>query len=675
MIRKVSATGVVTTLAGSINSGSTDGLGSAASFYRPTGLAVDASGNVYVADCYNYKIRKISPLGVVTTLAGSGSAGSADGIGSAASFNCPYGVALDAQGNLYVGDQYNDKIRKISPSGAVTTFAGTSTGYVDGTANTAQFKSPTGIAVDASGNVYVADQDNNMIRKISPSGIVTSLAGNGSPFGLGRGSADGIGSAASFYYPTGVTVDISGNVYVADMFNNKIRKVSATGTVTTFAGSNSYGNADGTGSAASFYYPTGVGLDTAGNIYVADMNNSIIRKVSNFGVVTTLAGSGSAGSADGTGSLASFNYPTGVAVDVSGNVYVADARNNKIRKISTSGIVTTLAGSGSAGSADGTGSAASFNYPNGVTVDATGNVYVADMYNQKIRKVSPLGVVTTLAGSGNFGNVDGTGSAASFYYPSGVAVDVSGNVYVADWDNNEIRKVSSSGVVSTLVAGVPTGAFTKNHISIMGVNNNISLVGPFGVAVDLVGNVYVAEKANNHIRKVSPYGVVTNLAGSEQSGSADGTDITSSFNDPSGVAIDPIGNVYVADANNHKIRKVFQGIYTINPALPSGLILDENTGIVSGSPTAKSSAKNYTITAKNAAGSNSTIISIAVCDNTSSVTNISICTSALPYSWNGSRTAAGTFTYTTTNSLGCDSVATLNLTVIKTPSISSFTPV
>jgi sugar lactone lactonase YvrE len=277
------------------------------------------------------------------------------------------------------------------------------------------------------------------------------------------GSADGAGSEARFNYPSGVAVDSAGNAYVADTGNNRIRKMTSAGVVTTLAGSaSSSGYADGTGSAAQFYFPSGLAVDSSGTVYVADTENHTIRKVTAAGVVTTLAGLAKVfGSTDGTGSEALFDSPSSVAADSAGNVYVADFGNQTIRKVTPVGVVTTLAGLSQpnpdglggfvGGSADGTGNAARFHYPRGVAVDSTGNVYVADAGNHTIRKVTQAGVVTTLGGlAGSFGSVDGTGSAARFgsystccsYAPGpyGVAVDGAGNVYVADTRNNTIRK-------------------------------------------------------------------------------------------------------------------------------------------------------------------------------------------------------------------------------------------
>jgi streptogramin lyase len=333
----------VTTLAGTAGTyGSADGTGAAARFNNPNGVATDVSGNVYVVDSSNHTIRKIAPAGVVTTLAGKSFG--ADGTGAEASFYGPRGVATDAGGNVYVADQYNHTIRKITPAGVVTTLAGTAGTYgsADGTGAAARFNSPLGVATDAGGNVYVADQYNHTIRKITPAGVVTTLAGTAEV----TGSADGTGAAARFNRPYGVATDASGNVYVGDRFNYTIRKITPAGVVTTLAGTaGTSGGADGTGAAARFNSPLGVATDVSGNVYVADQGNQAIRKITPAGVVTTLAGTaGTYGSADGTGAAASFYQPRGVATDTSGNVYVTDTLNSTIRKITPAGVVTTLVG-------------------------------------------------------------------------------------------------------------------------------------------------------------------------------------------------------------------------------------------------------------------------------------------------------------------------------------------
>jgi serine/threonine-protein kinase len=340
----------------------------------------------------------------------------------------------------------------VKPAGVtVSTFSAPATGLhgpaggcaTPGSGGVGVFCEPDGIAVDSQGAVFVSDFDNlppadfNAILKIAPSGTATTLAGSNV-----AGSADASGSAASFNLPEGLAVDGVGNVYVADAGNNKIRVITPTGGVTTFAGSGVLGSANGPGPAASFSFPTGVAVDAGGNVYVADSGNNLIRAITPAGVVTTLAGSGNAGSANGTGATASFNSPFGVAVGSAGNVYVADSGNNLIRVVASGGVVTTLAGSGAVGSANGPASAASFRFPSDVTVDAAGNLYVADQGNNLIRVITPAGMVSTLAGSGKAGSANGAASAASFSSPFAVAVDRQGNVYVSDAGNNLIRKIA-----------------------------------------------------------------------------------------------------------------------------------------------------------------------------------------------------------------------------------------
>jgi sugar lactone lactonase YvrE len=611
------------TLAG-MAPGSADGTGSSARFLNPGAVAVDGSGNLYVADSGNSTIRKITPAGVVTTFAGSpGSIGSADATGGSARFNRPQGVAADSAGNVYVADTGNNAIRKITPDGAVTTLAlgavhlsgpqgvavdgagnvyvadtgaadivkitpageawslaGDGTGWADGAGSSAKFSQPRGVAVDGAGNVYVADMGNNTIRRISAPNVVTTIAGKAPSFiqdpGVGMsdieyfpGSTDGTGTAALFCGPQGVAVDRAGNVYVADSGNNTIRRITPAGTVTTIAGSppspstpsigssiylygaaGSYGSADGIGKAARFAAPLGVAVDSAGNVYVADTGNDTIRSITPSGAVATLAGTAIQGADDGTGGAAQFFRPVGVALDYARNLYVADAYNHAIRKITPAGAVTTLAGSpGKAGSADGTGSAALFNYPEGVAVDGTGNVYVADTYNDTIRKITPAGLVTTLAGSpGNAGSADGTGGSARFDCPFGVAVDGVGNVYVGDSSNHEVRRITPTGVVTTLAGSPPIPGGSDTLPQFDAVN---------GIAADSSGNVYVA--SDYALQKVTPAGVVTTLAGNAHAnggGNADGAGSAAEFGDAEAVALDGAGNLYVTDLGNNAIRKV-----------------------------------------------------------------------------------------------------------------------
>jgi DNA-binding beta-propeller fold protein YncE len=310
----------------------------------------------------------------------------------------------------------------------------------------ASFSGPNGVAMDSSGGTIIADTGNSTIRKIVTTGsvnTVSTLAGTASV----TGSQDGSGAVASFNNPYGIANDSAGSIYVADTNNNTIRRISPQGLVSTLAGTAGINGSDnGTGVAASFSYPYNIAVDSAGTIYVADNGNNIIRKITAAGVVTTLAGTaGVTGSADGTGSGASFNGPTGIAVDSAGNVYVADTQNSTIRKISPAGVVTTPAWA----------TTANFVFPYGIAIDSTGTIYVSDNGNNVIRKITSSGVVTTLAGTaGVIGSADGTGSGASFNSPSGIAINSAGDVYVADTGNNTVRKITAAGVVSTVVGVV-----------------------------------------------------------------------------------------------------------------------------------------------------------------------------------------------------------------------------
>jgi hypothetical protein len=305
-------------------------------------------------------------MGYVSTFAG-GSGGYADGTGTAAQFNLASGITKDASGNLFVCDRDNHRIRKITPAGVVTTFAGSTMGFVDGTGTAARFNQPYSITIDAAGNLYVGDRINHAIRKITPAGVVTTLAGNGSP-----GSTNGTGGAASFNEPLGVAADAAGNIFVADYINGLIRKVTQAGVVTTYQNPG---------------HVFGLVVDAANNIYFTEYNNYRVSKYDASGVFSVVAGSIAPGNADGTGVAASFNFPSGIALDASGNLYVTDAFNHRIRKITPAGVVTTLAG-GTAGNANGTGTAAGFDTPLALCGDFANNaLYICDFGNSRIRKL------------------------------------------------------------------------------------------------------------------------------------------------------------------------------------------------------------------------------------------------------------------------------------------------
>jgi len=323
---------------------------------------------------------------------------------------------------------------------SVTTHVGTgnTSGSADGTPGS--FRNPYGIAIDSAKNLYVSDTLNNTIRKITPARVVSTLAGTAGLFG----STDGTGAAARFNFPLGLAVDASGNVFVADAKNSVVRRITPAGAVTTYAGAPSqFGSADGPAANARFFLPYGVAIDGDGNLYVADSGNHTIRKITATGVVSTLAGSAmQSGFVDGTGSAARFNSPWGIAVDRSGVLYVSDNQNNAIRRVTATGVVSTLAGSaaGSAGSQDGAGGAARFDQPRGLTVDVSGNVSVMDYGNSTLRQITAAGVVSTVAGSAKIiGDADSVGANARFYDPTDVVADGS-SLYIVDSSNNVIRK-------------------------------------------------------------------------------------------------------------------------------------------------------------------------------------------------------------------------------------------
>jgi sugar lactone lactonase YvrE len=553
-IWKLSPTGVATLLAGSPGiSGAVDGPGNAARFNDPSGIAVDRLGNVYVSDFQNHTIRKISRDGTVTTLAGlAGVSGTADGVGATARFNAPLGVAADEGGNLFVADANSSTIRKVTPAGLVTTFAGVPGSFGPGRAG--EFRRPYGVTVDRAGNVYVSDHIDTVIRKITPAGQVTTLAGT-SGF---TGATDGTGSAARFVSPFGVAADTAGNLFVADRGNHTIRRVTPDGVVTTVAGlAPLAGSRDGSGMAARFNAPYGLAVDNAGNIYVTDTFNTLVRRIDASGVVTTFAGVlASNGSVDGSGDIARFNEPYGVAVDEAGAIFVADRFNHTVRRISTTGVVTTVAGSaGEPGSADGIASAARFSNPMGLTIDRMGNLYIADSGNGTIRKLTN-GVVTTIAGTaGMAGNQDGVGGAARFFQPQAIALDGAGNLYIADTLNTSrfrtsaIRKLAPTGIVTTLAqAPLGTGAVTPTET---GFNSAT------GIAIDAAGTIYFVDMLAMVIRRLNADGTTTTFAGMPgRAGSSDGSGADARFNVPFSLAIDLTGNLIVADWNNHTLRRI-----------------------------------------------------------------------------------------------------------------------
>lgn len=374
--------------------------------------------------------------------------------------------------------------------------------------------------------------------------------------------------------------------------------------VSTFAGSGTQGLADGNGTAASFRFPTYVALDGLGNVLVVDRSNHVIRKIDSNADVTTFAGTGAIGMENGNVTTATFRFPDAAVTDSNGNIFITDQSNHSIRKITPEGIVFTFAGTGSIGSNDGDGATASFYYPAGITVDGDDNLYIADFGNHKVRKITPDGIVSTFAGTGFAGAQEGSALSATFNGLTGVAMDSQNNLFVADYYNNKIRKIDTLGNVSTFAG---TGIAGAND----GTATEASFNYPATISIDSHDNLFLTDENNNKIRKIAPNGTTTTYAGNGTVGSDEGLALTASFNHPTGLVVDGTV-VYVSDYQNHKIRRIDRYGYTISPNLPSGLTFDEATGIISGTPTTTLPPTDFVVTATNSFGSDSFVITIAV---------------------------------------------------------------
>jgi len=512
-IRMVDTAGTITTVAGTGTAGFSGDSGPAtnAQLSGPSGVAVDGAGNLFIADTTNQRIRTVDATGTITTVAGTGNSGfSGDGRPAiSAQLADPVGVAVDPAGHLFIADTGNNRIRKVQAAGTITTVAGTGAGGFSGDggrAKRAQLSGPSGVAMDPAGNLFIADVGNNRIRTVDTAGTITTVAGTGSDTFSGDGKP---ATSAQLYSPNGVAVDPAGNLLIADAFGNRIRTVDTTATIRTVAGTGASGFGGDGGPATSaqltlgFVFPCGVAADPAGNLFIADVVNNRVRKVDTAGTITTVAGTGTFGfrSDGGPAAKAQFFYLSGVAVDPAGNLFIADVENHRIRMVDAAGTITTVAGTGAGGFSGDGGLAASaqLTYPFGVAVDPAGNLFIGDTGNNRIRKVDTAGTITTVAGTGTFGfgGDGGPATSAQLGAPSGVAVDAAGTLFIADHDNNRIRKVDSAGTIST-VAGTNTAGFSGDG----GPATSAQLAGPSGVAVDLVGNLFIADAGNNRIRMV-----------------------------------------------------------------------------------------------------------------------------------------------------------------------------
>ncbi len=558
---------IIDTMAGgSVGDG---GPAVAATVNGPSDVALDGDGNLYIADTENNRIRRVDPTGIITTIAGTGVRGySGDGGPAvAAQLSLPSVVALDGEGNLYIADTYNNRIRRVDSSGIISTIAGTGEDGFSGDGGPAVaslLNRPSGVAVDGNGNLYIADTENQRIRRVDAAGTITTIAGTGEE---GYGGDSGPAVAALLDYPNGLAIDIVGNLYIVDSGNHRIRRVDSSGMITTIAGTGEGGYSGDGGPAvtAQLLFPTGIVADGAGNLYVADTDNQRIRRINSSGTITTLAGTGEQvfGGEGGPAVEAQLAYPRGVAVDGSGHVYIADSGNSRVRRIDSSGMITTVAGTGEGGYSGDGGPAgtAQLNSPSGVAVDGSGNVYIADTQNHRIRRVDATGMIITIAGTGESGysGDGGPAVAARLNAPAGVAVDGSGNLFIADTVNERIRRVDSSGNITT-IAGTGMGYSGDGGPAVAA-----QLSAPAGIAVDGSGNLYIADDFNRRIRRVDAFGIITTIAGTGERGfSGDGGPaIEAQVSNPTGVAMDGAGNLYIADWGNGRVRRVdTEGIIT-----------------------------------------------------------------------------------------------------------------
>lgn len=614
-----SSTPLIYTVAGNGTAGYSGdgGLATLASLNSPGGTALDSAGNLYIADSYNQVIRKVSAgTNVITTVAGNGTPGySGDsGLATSAQINNPYGIAVDSAGNIYFSDSYNSVVRKVTAAtGIITTFAGNGTpGYTgnNGPAVNAQLAYPQALALDSVGNLFIADSSNRYIRKVAAdTGTITTVAGNGQSGVSGDG---GPATSAALDYPTGVSIDSAGNIYIVSHYGNVVRKVTAgTGVISTVAG-NGYGSSSyrggysgdgGPATSAELYWPTAVAVDNAGNLYIADTTNQVIRKVTaSTGIITTLAGNGglcSTLSGDGGPALSvGFCYPSGVSVDTAGNVFISDTSFGRIREVTAASTLPTAttappALSLSAGAyaspqtltlTDSTPGAAIY-----VTLDGSTVSTASQQYNGPIQvsgtvtinavavapgllassPVSaaysitspPPSLITTVAGNGVYGLLGAGGPAANAEIgnPSGVALDRAGNLYFSDKGNNVVWEMSAADGKLSIVAGNGVQGWAGDGLAA----SNAELSSPTGVAIDSAGNVYIADTNNNVIREVSAStGLISTIAGvygytSNQNGIGDGGPAKSAYlYNPSSVAIDSAGNLYIADTNHLVVREV-----------------------------------------------------------------------------------------------------------------------
>ena len=511
------------------------------------GVATDLAGNVYLSDTTHNLVRRIDGSGIITTVAGTGTAGfSGDGgPATSAQLHFPYGLALDASGNLYIADLGNNRVRRVSPAGIIQTFVGSggegSSGD-GGPATRAQMLSPRNLAIDSNGNLYISEFAAHRVRKVAPNGVISSAAGTGIE---GFGGDNAPATAAQLAFPAGLALDSSGDLYIADSQNQRIREVLPNGAIITFLG----------GTEITLQTPVAVILDAAGHLVVAD-GSLAVHKYSGgeWSVVAGTYGTGFSGDG-GPATAATLTLPQDLAFDPAGNLFIADGY--RLREVNSAGIIRTAAGAdylfgiGDGGAA----TAAELYMPSAVTLDGSGDVYIADTGTNRVRQVSPAGVISTVAGTGTASPGGAASSAVStpLFYPAAVAVDQSGNLLIVESQANRIRAVGADGLIRT-VAGTGVAGLGPDSLPA----TQTQLRWPQGLCLDRSGNLYIADTGNSRILLAPPGGSVTTAAGNGARGfSGDGGPAPiAQLNQPAACAVDSGGNLYIADTFNHSIRKV-----------------------------------------------------------------------------------------------------------------------
>ncbi len=577
----VASTGIISTVAGDGNCGYSGDGGPAknAEFNNPQGIAFDGAGNMYVVDCENFVIRKISTSGVISTYAGiAGTTGYNDNVTALqATFNTPEGIASDTNGNLYVADTYNNVIRYINASTLiVTTFAGTGqlgNSGDGGPAVDATMQEPFGVALDGQGNVYIADTVNAVVRKVDSDGTISTIIGN---YTWGFSGDGGPATQAAMSNPFQIWVDATGDVWTTDYWNNRVRffnnNANSGGylTLNTLVGNGSVYDG-GLATQASLHFPRAPKLDPNGNLYITDTQNNLIREVNSNGDISTVAG-GILPCAHGTdpcgdggeATSASLQTPRGIAFDNSGNLVIMDTYDSRVRKV-TNGIINTIAGNGTYGFSGDGGSATSaeLGYPWAAGYDAKGNLYILDAFNNRVRMVDTNGNISTVVGSGatgcgagGYSGDGGPATSATLNCPLGLDVDAAGDLFISDYYNFVIRKVDGTTHIITTIAGTPG---TPGYSGDGGLATAATIAYADRVSVNAAGNLFISDSGNDVIRRVNAAtGIIETFAGNGKFAFAGdgGAALSASFASPTGVVVTNAGDLYVGDLFNNRVRKV-----------------------------------------------------------------------------------------------------------------------